>query len=196
MGHLLNILLLSRSGQHKLAWPNWQEKWWSTKTQHAGSASITTRRFNFHLKEAGSEIRVKNFGRDLKVFSFFLPSHEVFFCSPARARFLDVFPRLLAHREHISRPSSTRIFLQNSEAYSILLKQLSPEKCNKDAMKETDLMDRAEVLLPRQSSSGCAFPGSFSFQWVSSFFPRTDQWNLGQALFSGAWFLGQLAVYK
>jgi len=45
--------------------------------------------------------------------------------------------------------------IKDSEAYTILLNQLAPDKCNKDALKHNDLNKRAEMVLDNAGKLDC-----------------------------------------
>jgi plastin-1 len=70
---------------------------------------ILLRWVNYHLKNAGSDKRVKNFSGDIK----------------------------------------------DSEAYTILLNQLAPKKCDKNALNESDKTKRAEMVLKNAEKIEC-----------------------------------------
>lgn len=70
---------------------------------------LLMRWLNYHLKNAGSNRRVKNWGTDLK----------------------------------------------DSEVYTIVMNQLDPKTCSKDAMNKSDLEERARIVLDNGTKLGC-----------------------------------------
>jgi plastin-1 len=70
---------------------------------------ILLRWFNYHLKNAGSERRVKNFGGDIK----------------------------------------------DSECYTLLLNQLAPNLCDKNALRESNVERRAEMVIGNARKIDC-----------------------------------------
>jgi len=62
------------------------------------------------------------------------------------------------HLKKAGHPKTVKNFggdIKDSEAYTILLNQLAPDKCGKEALKKTDLTDRANDVLNNADKIGC-----------------------------------------
>ncbi len=91
--------------------------------------------FNFHLRRAGSNRVVTNFGPDLRV--------RVDACGKGeKGRGESVRQRADHHT-------------QDGEAYTLLLAAIAPGACNREPLKEPDLLRRAELMLQGADRIGC-----------------------------------------
>jgi len=62
------------------------------------------------------------------------------------------------HLKNAGHPKKVTNFtgdIKDSEAYTILLNQLAPQKCDKKPLAETDLLKRADLMLERADKLGC-----------------------------------------
>ncbi|EPZ33975.1 Actinin-type, actin-binding domain-containing protein [Rozella allomycis CSF55] len=80
---------------------------------------------------------------------------EDFLKLPADAILLRWVNYHLKKAEHSKRINNFSNDIKDSEAYIVLLNQLAPEVCSRDALKEEDLLKRAELMLKNTEKLDC-----------------------------------------